>query len=162
AFAHPGTAAAASSAPRRLPLWPGRAAAGHPFRGTVPARHALKVLTGAPMPAGTDTVALQEAVALEGGGEQVLIPAGLRPDANRYILQALLQRLPVRVLDLGVLPDDPAAVRTALEAAGRASDVILSSGGASRGEEDHVVRSVGAMGRLDFWQIAMKPGRPLG
>jgi molybdopterin molybdotransferase len=74
----------------------------------------------------------------------------------------LLRRLPVRVRDLGTLPDDAAAVRTALQAASQVHDVILTSGGASRGEEDHVVASVAAAGRLDFWQIAMKPGRPLG
>ena len=70
--------------------------------------------------------------------------------------------LPVEVTDLGILPDD--AGRGALRPAPRpppSHDVILTSGGASRGDEDHVVRSVAALGRLDFWQIAMKPGRPL-
>lgn len=215
--------------PVRLPVWPGRAAAGHPFRASVPAGHALKILTGAPMPPGTDTVALQEEAAVE--GDHLLLPAGLKPganrrragedvargqpalepgivlapqhvgvaaelgfadlrvrrrldvavfstgdelvppgrplpdggvyDANRLILAALLANLPARVRDLGILPDDPASVRTALQAAASSHHVVLTSGGASGGEEDHVVRGVAALGRLDFWRIAMKPGRPL-
>jgi molybdopterin molybdotransferase len=73
----------------------------------------------------------------------------------------LLQSLPVEVTDLGILRDDANLIRATLRAAAAEHHVILTSGGASRGDEDHVVRSVAELGRLDFWQIAMKPGRPL-
>ena len=63
--------------------------------------------------------------------------------------------------DLGIAARRPGAVGATLRAAAAGHHVILTSGGASRGDEDHVVRSVAALGRLDFWQIAMKPGRPL-
>lgn len=212
-----------------LRLLPGRAAAGHPYRERVPPGAALQVLTGAMMPDGADTVALQEEVELTAA--TVTVPAGLRAganrrragedvaagstvlepgarlrpqeiglaaelgrdrlevhaplrvailscgdelvepgappregsvfDANRYILHSLLRDLPVQHTDLGILPDEPSTVGAALERAARDHDVILASGGASRGAEDHVVRSVAERGRLDFWQIAMKPGRPL-
>ena len=69
--------------------------------------------------------------------------------------------MPVEVTDLGVAPDDAGEVRCILAAAAATHDVLLTSGGASRGDEDHVVRSVQRDGRLDFWQIAMKPGKPL-
>ena len=64
--------------------------------------------------------------------------------------------------DLGILPRRPGGGPHRARGRGRAHHVVLTSGGASRGDEDHVVRSVAALGRLDFWQIAMKPGRPLG
>jgi molybdopterin molybdotransferase len=226
AFAH---ADGMREAGARLTLVPGRAAAGHPFMGTLPPGTALRVLTGAVMPAGADTVALQEAV--EVTGDAVVVPAGLkrganrrlagedvragqavlragarlRPqevglaaelgrdrlqvferlrvavlstgdelvepgsalppggvfDANRYILSSLLAALPVQVTDLGIVRDEPETIRVTLAAAAALHHVILTTGGASRGDEDHVVRSVAALGRLDFWQIAMKPGRPL-
>jgi molybdopterin molybdotransferase len=213
----------------RLALLPGRAAAGHPYAGELPEGAAVRVLTGAVMPQGADTVVLQEeasaaegCVTVPGGlkaganrrraGEDV--PAGqavlragvrLRPqeiglaaelglasvpvfaplrvavlstgdeliepgaahrdgsvyDANRPILRALLRPLPVEVTDLGIALDDADQVRRCLIAAAAAHDVVLTSGGASRGDEDHVVRTVQREGRLDFWQIAMKPGRPL-
>ncbi len=69
--------------------------------------------------------------------------------------------MPAEVTDLGILPDDPARVRNALAAAAEAHDVVLTSGGASGGDEDHVVAAVRAMGSLHFWRIRMKPGRPL-
>jgi molybdopterin molybdotransferase len=89
------------------------------------------------------------------------LPAGGVYDANRFILMSLLEALPAEITDLGIVPDEPEAVARALRSAASGHHVILTSGGASRGDEDHVVRSVEAMGRLDFWQIAMKPGRPL-
>ena len=226
AFAHD---ALAPDRPTRLVLLEGRAAAGHPLAGRLPAGAAVRVLTGAAMPAGADTVLMQEDAALEEGA--VVIPPGIRPganrrragedvrrgravlqpgrrlrpqdvgvaatlgraslevfrpvrvallssgdelaepgaplppgatyDANRSILQGLLGGLGCVVTDLGILPDRAAAVADALRAAAARHDVVMTSGGASRGDEDHVVRAVARQGRLHFWQIAVKPGRPL-
>jgi molybdopterin molybdotransferase len=88
-------------------------------------------------------------------------PAGAVYDANRHMLRALLGSLPVEIVDLGILADDAAAVRSVLAEAAAKHDVVLTTGGASHGDEDHLVRSVAALGRLDFRQIAMKPGRAL-
>ena len=226
AFAHADLAAAG---PTRLALMPGRAAAGHPFAGRLLPGAALRVLTGAPMPAGADSALMQEDVELR--GDTVVIPAGvkrganrrragedmrsgqvalrpgirLRPqdvgvaaalgraalevfrplevalfstgdelrepgaslgpsetyDANRPILLGLLQALGCRVTDFGILPDRAEAVAEALSQAAIECDALITSGGASRGDEDHVVQAVGRLGQLHFWQIAVKPGRPL-
>ncbi len=213
-----------------LEVQAGRAAAGHPFSGKVSPGQVLRVLTGARMPEGTDTVALQEEVALEDG--RVRLPAALRRganrrrrgedvacgatiletghilrpqdigiaaelgearievfkelkiailscgdevhepgsrlaegglfDANRPMLKSFLARLPVAVTDLGILPDDAATVRHTLAAAAGSHDLILASGGASQGDEDHIVRAIADRGSMHFWRIALKPGRPLG
>ena len=226
AFAHADLAAAG---PTPLALMAGRAAAGHPFGGRLLPGAALRVLTGAPMPAGADSALMQEDVELR--GDTVVIPAGvkrgvnrrragedvrsgqvalrpgirLRPqdvgvaatlgcatlevfrplevalfstgdelrepgaslgpsetyDANRPILLGLLQALGCRVTDFGILPDRAEAVAQALSQAAIECDAVITSGGASRGEEDHVVQAVARLGRLHFWQIAVKPGRPL-
>lgn len=87
---------------------------------------------------------------------QPLGPAQLH-DSNRFTLLALLARLPVAVTDHGILRDDAAATRRALHAAAAGQDLLLTSGGVSAGEEDHVRAS---LGRLDFWRLAVKPGRP--
>ena len=225
AFAH---AALSPDAPTRLPVVAGRAAAGHPFAGGLPHGMALRVLTGAPMPQGADSVLMQEDVALE--GDAVVVPAGVRPganrrragedmrrgevvlrpglrlrpqdvgvaasaghaaldvfrplrvglistgdelcepgeplppggayDANRVMLLGLLQTLGCEVHDLGILPDRAEAVEAAMLRAAEL-DAVVTSGGASRGDEDHVVRTIQRLGRLHFWQIAVKPGRPL-
>ncbi|RMF10342.1 MAG: molybdopterin molybdenumtransferase MoeA [Alphaproteobacteria bacterium] len=89
------------------------------------------------------------------------LPPGGVHDVNRPMLSAILEGWGFAVSDLGILPDDPARLREVLAAASEQHEVILSSGGASRSTEDHVVRAVGALGRLDFWRIAIKPGRPL-
>jgi molybdopterin molybdotransferase len=89
------------------------------------------------------------------------LPAGSIYDANRYVLHALLDGLGAEVTDLGILPDRQAAIRDALAAAARDHDVILTSGGMSTGEEDHVKAAVEAQGRLHFWRLAIKPGRPV-
>lgn len=81
-------------------------------------------------------------------------------DSNRFTLMALLGRLPAEVSDLGVLPDDAAATVRALDAAAGAHDVLLTSGGVSMGEEDHVRAAIERGGRLVFWKLAIKPGRP--
>lgn len=212
-----------------LPLEPGRAAAGHPFRGRLAPGHALRILTGAEIPAGADTVVLQEDaqvragrvrfmpprkaransrglgedaqegdVALTAGtligpaeiarlvsvgidrvtvrrrlrvavlstGDELLQP-GAAPstsgvfDANRPMLRALLSAFCHDCVDLGAVSDRSSAVRTALDRGAREADAILTTGGASAGDEDHVSRLLGAEGQLTTWRIAVKPGRPL-
>jgi molybdopterin molybdotransferase len=225
AFAHE---ALSPDQPTRMPLAKGRAAAGHPFSEYLPRGMALRVLTGAPMPQGADSVLMQEEVAID--GEAVVIPTGvrrganrrkagedmrrgqivlqpglrLRPqdvgaaasaghgalevfrplrvalistgdelcepgeplppgstyDANRTILRGLLQGLGCEVHDFGILPDRAEAVDRAMLRAAEL-DAVMTSGGASRGDEDHVVRAIERLGKLHFWQIAVKPGRPL-
>jgi molybdopterin molybdotransferase len=89
------------------------------------------------------------------------LPAGSIYDANRYVLQALLDGLGAQVTDLGILPDREPTIRDALAAAARDHDLILTSGGMSTGDEDHVKAAVEAQGRLHFWRLAIKPGRPV-
>ncbi|MEL6266681.1 MAG: gephyrin-like molybdotransferase Glp [Pseudomonadota bacterium] len=211
-----------------LPLAPGRAAAGHPGPAVAPGQ-ALRILTGAEIPAGTDSVVLQEeAEGAEGAvtfrpprrqgantrprgedarrGETLLEPCHrLRPqdlarlavagvdrvaahlplrvgvlstgdeliqpgadpdapgifDANRPMLLALAQALGHAPVDLGCAPDRAEAVREALGRGAAMADVILTTGGASSGDEDHVSRLMEAEGALGLWRIAVKPGRPL-
>jgi molybdopterin molybdotransferase len=81
-------------------------------------------------------------------------------DSNRFTLMALLAALPVAVTDLGILPDDAAATAAALRRAAANQDLLLTSGGVSAGEEDHVRAAIDAAGRLVFWRLAIKPGRP--
>jgi molybdopterin molybdotransferase len=83
-------------------------------------------------------------------------------DANRYLLIGLLERLGCCVSDLGILADRPDALAEALLAAAEDHDAILSTGGMSVGEEDHVKAAVARHGALDIWQLAIKPGRPFG
>jgi molybdopterin molybdotransferase len=89
------------------------------------------------------------------------LPPGAIHDANRYMLMGLLADLGCGVDDLGILPDSAAAVRGALREAAGSHDVVFTSGGVSTGEEDHVKAAVEAYGRLHFWRLAIKPGRPL-
>jgi molybdopterin molybdotransferase len=105
-------------------------------------------------------------VALVSTGDELREPGtplgpGETYDANRSILLGLLRGLGCRVTDLGILPDRADAVTGAMREAGAAHDAVITSGGASRGDEDHVVRAVDRLGQLHFWQIAVKPGRPL-
>lgn len=212
-----------------LPLVAGRAAAGVPHRGVVPPGHAIRVLTGAALPEGVDTVILQEDVTLGEGriafrgglkrgantrraGEdvaagdivleagRVLTPADLalcaavglaelpvhtrlrvavlstgdevvEPgaearegqiyDANRPMLLALLHQMGHDAVDLGRMADDRAALRDALDRGAGQADAILTSGGASSGDEDHVSALLNEAGAMTEWRIAMKPGRPL-
>lgn len=212
-----------------LPLAQGRAAAGGPFGGTVPPGHALRVLTGAALPRGVDTVVLEEDVRASDGqitfragvkpganaratGEDVragdtILPAGrvlgapdlallssvgiatvevhaplrvavlstgdelIEPgdtaadgqiyDANRPMLLALLDQMGLHTLDMGRIADERAALGRALDRAAAEADVILTSGGASAGDEDHVSALLGAAGAMQHWRIALKPGRPL-
>jgi molybdopterin molybdotransferase len=89
------------------------------------------------------------------------LPLGAIHDANRYMLLGLLADLGCAVDDLGILPDNATAVRSALREAAANHDVVFTSGGVSTGEEDHVKAAVEAQGRLHFWRLAIKPGRPL-
>ncbi|MES0826219.1 gephyrin-like molybdotransferase Glp [Ruegeria sp. SCP11] len=224
-----GFAGAAPEGAQVMPLHPGRAAAGIPFDGTVPEGHALRVLTGAALPTGVDTVILEEDVNLQDNhiafhgplkhgantrragedvaeGDLVLIagrrltPADLallsatgiaevsvrktlrvavlstgdelvEPgeiagpgqifDANRPMLLSLINRMGFYPVDMGRVVDDREALRDCLNAAAKQADVILTSGGASAGDEDHVSALLREVGAMQEWRIALKPGRPL-
>ena len=82
-------------------------------------------------------------------------------NSNRATLTALLRGLGCEVLDLGDVADDLAATVATLEAASRQADVVITSGGVSVGEEDHVKAAVERLGRIELWRVAMKPGKPL-
>ena len=82
-------------------------------------------------------------------------------DSNRFAVEALLSRLPVEVDNLGVLADDADAVAASLTAAAETADLVLTSGGVSVGDADHVKSTVEALGELGFWRLNLKPGKPL-
>jgi len=105
-------------------------------------------------------------VALFSTGDELVMPGEPLPpgaiyNSNRFMLRALLQRLGAEVSDLGNVPDRLDATRAALREAAAGHDLILSSGGVSVGEEDHLKPALQAEGRLDAWQLAIKPGKPL-
>ena len=105
-------------------------------------------------------------VALFSTGDELVMPGQpLKPGAiynsNRFMLRALLQACGCEFTDLGIVPDRLQATREALRQAAQGHDLILSSGGVSVGEEDHLKPAVQAEGRLELWQIAIKPGKPL-
>ncbi len=212
-----------------LRLVRGRAAAGVPHPAPVPPGYAIRVLTGANLPAGTDSVILQEDTTTDGqsiafngqlkpgantrkAGEDMqagteilsagrqLTPADLGTltaagvatikvrhrlrvailstgdelrdaaeattaanifDANRPMLRAVIARWGYDLVDLGRVSDSQSAVRTALDRGAAEADAILTSGGASAGDEDHVSAALTATGSMALWRVAMKPGRPL-
>lgn len=128
------------------------------------------------LPAGSRLGARQVALAAASGATAVTVrrplrialfstgdelAAGHTVDSNRPMLAALLGGLGVAVTDHGILRDDGRAVREALAAAAASADLIVTSGGVSVGEEDHVRTAAQALGSLHLWRIAMKPGRPL-
>ncbi|PWG62213.1 molybdopterin molybdotransferase MoeA [Spiribacter halobius] len=207
----------------------GSAFAGHPFSGRLGTGECVRIMTGGVIPAGADTVIMQERARAEGervhieswpetgdnirpagedlrAGETILGPGrrltpadiGLlasvgrvevavhrRPrvaffstgdelrglgeplgpgeihDSNRYTLHAMLTRLGAEVFDYGVVADEPAALAQAFRDASAEVDAVLTSGGVSVGEADFIGRILGEQGEVDFWSIAMKPGRPL-
>ena len=111
-------------------------------------------------------VARRPRVALFSTGDELVMPGEpLKPGAiynsNRYTLRALIQALGCDCTDLGIVPDRLEATREALRLAADGHDLIVTSGGVSVGEEDHLKPAVEAEGRLDLWQIAIKPGKPL-
>jgi molybdopterin molybdotransferase len=89
------------------------------------------------------------------------LPPGAIYNSNRFTLTGLLQMLGCEVVDLGIVPDSLEATRNALRTAAATTDLIVTSGGVSVGDEDHVKPAVTAEGRLDLWRLAIKPGRPL-
>ena len=90
-----------------------------------------------------------------------LLEKGEIYDSNRYTLFAMLKRLDVEVTDLGIVGDQPESLRTAFETAASNHDVVITSGGVSVGEADYSKSVFEAVGKINFWKIAMKPGRPL-
>ncbi|MEO9585922.1 MAG: molybdopterin-binding protein, partial [Marinobacter sp.] len=215
--------------PCTLPLINGRSAAGEPYTGNVPAGHAIRILTGAVIPAGADTVVLEEDCEVIDGhlhlngtlkaganarkaGEDIkaqdrILNAGTRLtptqisvlasvgiesvdvyqqlrvgvlstgdevkpvgsavtdwqiyDANRPMLSALVTQLGYELVDLGHALDRADEVKAALERGAEQCDLILTSGGVSAGDEDHVSKTLKAHGDISNWRIAIKPGRPL-
>ena len=99
------------------------------------------------------------------GDELVEPPASLKPgqifNSNHYTLQGMLEAIGMEVVDLGLVRDDPAATLDALKRGAGSADCIISSGGVSVGEEDHVKAAVEALGELNLWRLAIKPGKPL-
>src|SRR5579864_9497700 len=89
------------------------------------------------------------------------LPPGAIYDANRVMLAALLRGLGCLVTDLGICPDRAGALADTLSTAAAGHDLIVTSGGVSTGEEDHVRAAIEKLGRLDFWRLAIKPGRPV-
>ena len=114
-------------------------------------------------------VAPRVRVALFSTGDELVMPGDVAPadmkpgaiyNSNRFFLKALLLRLGCTVTDLGIVPDRLDATIDALQGASLKHDLILTSGGVSVGEEDHIKPAVQALGTLNLWQIAIKPGKP--
>ena len=114
-------------------------------------------------------VARRVRVALFSTGDELVMPGEVLPqdmkpgaiyNSNRFFLRTLLQRLGCVVTDLGIVPDRLDATIAALKTASGGHDLILTSGGVSVGEEDHIKPAVRALGELNLWQIAIKPGKP--
>ncbi len=119
---------------------------------------------------GAATVAVRRrlVVAILSTGDELVEPgaaSSLAPgqifNSNRYTLQGLLSALGFEVRDFGLVPDDPDTTREILQAAAAASDCVISTGGVSVGEEDHVKSQVEALGHLKLWKLKVKPGKPL-
>ena len=105
-------------------------------------------------------------VALFSTGDEIVEPGQPRPnastyDANRYLLSGMLERLGATVTDLGIIKDEPASLVKAIGEAARTNDLVLTSGGVSTGEADYVRDAVKKVGKLVFWRVAIKPGRPV-
>ncbi len=114
-------------------------------------------------------VARRPRVALFSTGDELVMPGEVPPmemkpgviyNSNRFFMCALLRRLGCEVSDYGIVPDRLDATQQALRRAGQDHDLILTCGGVSVGEEDHIKPAVQSLGSLDLWQIAIKPGKP--
>lgn len=206
----------------------GTAFAGQPFNGEVPAGACLRIMTGAEVPAGLDTVVMQELTSVsEAGmtltqppkpksniryrGEEirtgdVVLTAGTRIhartlpllatlgindvkvrrplkvaifstgdelklpgiplgqgeiyDSNRFGIEAMLKRMNIECVNLGIIPDDPAQLRDTFLKAVEMADAIITSGGVSVGEADYTRDLLAELGEIGFWSVAMKPGKP--
>jgi molybdopterin molybdotransferase len=114
-------------------------------------------------------VARRPRVALLSTGDELVMPGEVAPEAmkpgaiynsNRFFMRALLHRLGCEVNDLGIVPDKREATIEALRGAAENSDLIITTGGVSVGEEDHIKAAVQALGELQLWSLSMKPGKP--
>jgi molybdopterin molybdotransferase len=114
-------------------------------------------------------VARRPRVALLSTGDELVMPGEVAPEAmkpgaiynsNRFFMRALLHRLGCEVTDLGIVPDKREATIEALRGAAETSDLIITTGGVSVGEEDHIKAAVQALGELQLWSLSMKPGKP--
>ena len=105
-------------------------------------------------------------IAIASSGDEVYALGEIRPptglyDSNRYSLLAALDRVDIEVIDLGIIADDPACLLKTFQEAAKLVDLIISTGGVSVGEADHTKSALQATGQVDFWKVAIKPGRPL-
>lgn len=104
-------------------------------------------------------------IAVVSTGDELIPPGDTLPpghiyDSNRYAITALLQRLNVEVMDLGLLPDQPDAIRHTFARAAEQADAVISSGGVSVGDADYVKDVLAELGQINFWKVAIKPGKP--
>ena len=115
------------------------------------------------------TVAKRPRVALLSTGDELVMPGDVSPEAmkpgsiynsNRFFMRALLHRLGCEVNDLGIVPDRRDATIDALRTAAADNDLIITTGGVSVGEEDHIKAAIQALGELQLWSLSMKPGKP--
>src|SRR5262249_53643890 len=105
-------------------------------------------------------------VAVFSTGDELVSPGEARAapqlfDSNRFMLMAMLRRLGSEVSDLGIFSDEQASLANALQRAAGEHDLLLTTGGVSTGEEDHVKAAVESAGKLVLWRMAIKPGRPV-
>ncbi|MFG0762850.1 molybdopterin molybdotransferase MoeA [Aeromonas media] len=206
----------------------GKAFAGQPYEGEWPSGHCIRIMTGAPVPAGTEAVVMQEETQEGANGITFLttpflgqnirrrgedlaegsrvLASGLRLsprelpllaslgiatvtvrrplkvaifstgdelkpvgtplahgdiyDSNRYGVKAMLTRMGIECLDLGIIPDDPAQLRAAFIQADREADALITTGGVSVGEADFTKQLLEELGEIGFWKLAIKPGKP--
>jgi len=117
---------------------------------------------------GVDTVVVYRRlkVAIASTGSELVNPGqALQPgqiyNSNRFLLSGLVDQLGMELVDLGIIEDQLSLTKAALAQAAEQADIIITSGGVSEGEEDHVKAAVQALGRLDVWKLAIKPGKPL-